>query len=164
MDIINILSSIKGKVLDASHFDLLKHAYDLQNENIEQLKNNNQALKESNQLLEEKIARLEEDNRTLTRSLENVTAQLEPARADTIQPEVSEVAQAILELYRERDIIKLYEAEIFPALQFGRIEVEAAFDELEKADILRVVYIVPNQGKCYALTDHGKKYLVQDRA
>lgn len=30
--------------------------------------------------------------------------------------------------------------------------------------MLRVVSIAPNQGKCYALTDHGKKYLVQDQA
>ncbi len=133
MDIISILSSIKGKVFDASHFDLLKDAYDLQNENIEQLKNNNQALKESNQLLEEKIARLKQDKQTLRRAIENVTAQLEAARADTMQAEVSEVAQGIFQVYRERDIIRLYEAEIFPALQFSRIEVEAAFDELEKA-------------------------------
>lgn len=62
-----------------------------------------------------------------------MTAQLEAARADTMQAEVSEVAQGIFQVYRERDIIRLYEAEIFPALQFSRIEVEAAFDELEKA-------------------------------
>jgi hypothetical protein len=65
MDISKILSDIKGKALDAAHFDLLKHAYDLQNENIEQLKSNNQALKESNEFLEEKVKRLEKENESL---------------------------------------------------------------------------------------------------
>ena len=35
-------------MLDAVNFELLKTAYELQNQNIEQLKNNNTALKESN--------------------------------------------------------------------------------------------------------------------
>ncbi len=38
MEITAILNEIKGKVLDATHFELLKHAYDLQNQNIHQLK------------------------------------------------------------------------------------------------------------------------------
>src|SRR5688572_26032865 len=51
MDVISILNGIKGKVLDAAHFDLLRSAYDLQNENIEQLKSNNEAIRENNILL-----------------------------------------------------------------------------------------------------------------
>ena len=39
-----ILAGLKDKVLDASHFDILRHAYELQNQNIEQLKTNNDAL------------------------------------------------------------------------------------------------------------------------
>ena len=69
MDISRILNDIKGKALDAAHFDLLKHAYDLQNENIEQLKSNNQALRESNDLLAEKVKRLEKENESLRRSV-----------------------------------------------------------------------------------------------
>ena len=69
MDISKILSDIKGKVLDAANFDLLMHAYDLQNENIKQLKNNNQALKENNDLLKEKVENLEEENQSLRKSV-----------------------------------------------------------------------------------------------
>jgi predicted RNase H-like nuclease (RuvC/YqgF family) len=164
MDIVKLLSSIKGKVLDATHFDLLKHAYELQNHNIEQLKNNNEALRESNGLLQDKVARLEQHNESLRTSLEGVRARPEAARADNIGAEVSEVAEAILQLYRERDAVKLYEAEILPALPFSRIQIEAAFDDLEQAQILHIISIAPNFGKCYALTDCGKKYIVQDRA
>ena len=41
MDVIAILQTLKGKVLDATHFDMLKHAYELQDQNLKQLKTNN---------------------------------------------------------------------------------------------------------------------------
>ena len=37
MDILGVLQTLKGKVLDATHFELLKHAYELQDENLKQL-------------------------------------------------------------------------------------------------------------------------------
>lgn len=51
MEITKILQTIKGKVLDATHFELLRNAYELQEKNITQLKSNNEALKESNVLI-----------------------------------------------------------------------------------------------------------------
>jgi len=76
MDITAILSSVKGKVLDVHHFDLLKHAYELQNENIEQLKTNNEALKEKLQLLKEEAALLSRENETLTATVKTLRSQL----------------------------------------------------------------------------------------
>ena len=65
MDIARILGSIKGKVLDATHFELLKHAYELQVQNTDQLNNNNEALKENNELLQQKLRELEDENSRL---------------------------------------------------------------------------------------------------
>ena len=76
MDMLAILSGIKGKVLDAHNFDLLKRVYDLQNENIEQLKSNNEALKEKNGLLEEKAALLKKDNESLKATIETLKSRL----------------------------------------------------------------------------------------
>ena len=55
MDVLSVLNGIKGKVLDAANHDLLRRAYDLQNDNIEQLKSNNDALRESNSMHKERI-------------------------------------------------------------------------------------------------------------
>lgn len=69
MDISKILSDIRGKVLDAEHFDSLMHAYDLQNENIKQLQNNNKALRESNERLQEEVNRLKIENESMRKSV-----------------------------------------------------------------------------------------------
>jgi len=76
VDITAILSGIKGKVLDAQHFDLLKHAYDLQNQNIEQLKSNNEALKEKAQLLSEKATLLLRENEALKTTIKTLESRL----------------------------------------------------------------------------------------
>jgi predicted RNase H-like nuclease (RuvC/YqgF family) len=70
VDIPAILSSIKGKVLDAGHFDLLKHAYDLQNDNIEQLTRNNGLLKEEVARHKQEIKSLKAEAATLKSKVE----------------------------------------------------------------------------------------------
>ena len=65
MDIVQLLTLIKGKVLDATNFELLKNAYELQKQNNDQLKENNDALKESNSLFKEKLAHLENEKNEL---------------------------------------------------------------------------------------------------
>ncbi|EHF7843799.1 hypothetical protein J3Y18_003593, partial [Salmonella enterica] len=63
---------VKGKVLDAAHFELLKHAYELQEHNISQLKTNNAALKESNELLKERSKGIEDKVEQLEDELHQV--------------------------------------------------------------------------------------------
>lgn len=72
MDILKILDGVKGKVLDAAHFELLKHAYELQEHNISQLKTNNAALKESNELLKERSKGIEDKVEQLEEELYHV--------------------------------------------------------------------------------------------
>ena len=55
MDAISLLSGLKNKVLDAKNYDLLKRTYDLQNQNIEQLKTSNTAFKENNERLKDEL-------------------------------------------------------------------------------------------------------------
>ena len=60
MGAIQTLDLIKGKVLDAANFEILKSAYEMQEKNIEQLKTSNEALKDNNQALNEKFDSLNE--------------------------------------------------------------------------------------------------------
>ncbi len=160
MDVLSILNGVKNKVLDAKNFNILKHAYDLQNENIEQLKSNNEALKESNELFQEKVNCLEEENESLKRSVTKLSQRVPQLDHDSTSSRLSEVALAILDFYRQRDTTKLCkEAEIIPALNFGKIQIESAIDELKKAKMIISSSIRPDYGIMYSLTEQGKKYL-----
>ena len=87
VDIAPILSSIKDKVLDARHIELLKHAYELQNQNIEQLKSNNEALREKALLLEEKAALLNRENEALKTTINTLESRL------AAQPKAEELCE-----------------------------------------------------------------------
>ena len=87
MDVIGVLSSVKDKVLDAAHHDLLKGAYELQNENITQLRSNNEALKESNILLQEKVTEQKKEIKRLRVSVKELTAKLDAL------PDVGELSE-----------------------------------------------------------------------
>ena len=93
MDTLKILGDIKGKVLDAAHFDLLKHAYELQEKNIEQLKSNTEALKESNEQYKEKLYKLEQEIKKLQKLITDYELRLEKLELNEL--EISEVADAI---------------------------------------------------------------------
>jgi predicted nuclease with TOPRIM domain len=161
MDISKILGEIKGKALDAAHFDLLKHAYDLQNENIEQLKSNNEALKESNQLLLDKLERLEKENELLRKSVECLKQQVVQSSDTFHAGGLTEVARDVLRLYVQQDTTDLFDGDIIGALAHSRIHVEAALDELRKGGILDIGGRALDGGKSYLLTGKGKKYLTQ---
>lgn len=162
MDVISILNGVKNKVLDARNYELLKRAYDLQNENIEQLKSNNEALKESNQLLQEKVERLGNENESLRKSVEHLKEQVSKY-PDTFHPgDLSEVARSVLKLYVQQDATELYDEDIIGSISYSRIHIEAALDELRKARILNIGGIDIGQGSSsYFLTEYGKKYLIQ---
>jgi len=161
MDVISILNGVKNKVLDAKNYDLLKRVYDLQNENIEQFKSNNEALKESNKILQEKVDHLEEENESLKKSVSELTQRVSQLDYNSVSSKLSEVALAILDLYRQRDTTKLFkESEIIPALNFSKIQIESAIDELKKANMIRQSLIRTYDGLQYSLTEQGKKYLV----
>lgn len=177
MDMISILNGLKNKVLDVKNYELLKHTYELQEENIKQLKTSNETIKDNNKLLQEKVDLLEKENRELNKSL--------PKIQDRNESEVlSEVELAILELYRERSAEPLYkESQIIPALSsnFTRIQIEAEIDKLEEVKMLEWSHRKSDRGRSswlearnklrvnvqsheddipYALTKEGRKKLV----
>ena len=100
MNVSEILKGLKGKVLDATHFDLLRHAYVLQEENIKQLKTNNEALKESNSLLLERVKKLEGTQKMLEKRFEELQSKDNSPQAHI---KLSELALAVLEAYYEAD-------------------------------------------------------------
>ncbi len=161
MDIAAILSGIKGKVLDAKHIELLKHAYDLQNQNIEQLKSNNEALREKAQLLEERAALLKNENDALRATVEGLQARVDvPPRAPSLHG-LSDVALNIVKLYRAMNKTDLFMDEIAPQVRCSQIQLEAAIGELEDAGIIESLGGVMGRGSSYSLTKEAKRLLAK---
>ena len=166
MNITEILNSVKGKVLDVAHFDLLKHAYELQEENIKQLKTNNEALKESKDLLLKNIQNLEDENKELRASNAQLKKEIPEVKPDSSFPELSEVADSILQLYLREDKTEMYNGQIVKGLSssFNRIQVESGIDDLIKA---KLIYFAGGSlddsiGNCYFLDSLGKKHLANN--
>jgi chromosome segregation ATPase len=133
MEFSKILSEIKGKVLDAAHFDLLRHAYELQDENLKQLKSNNEALRENKEQLKEKISMLEQKIAELKKRIDYYQDQLKNFLAQ--EYEMSEVANAILNLYLEHDETVLNIKRYYSLMPFSKIQVETGIEELCKSKI-----------------------------
>lgn len=138
MDILKILDGIKGKVLDAAHFELLKHAYELQENNISQLKTNNAAIKESNELLKEHSKKIEGKAEQLEEELYHLKKQLKQqieTENDVVQ--LSENATKIIRKIISEDITDFYQNAIIDVMGISKIAVEAALDELVENGVLK---------------------------
>ncbi len=160
MDIGKILSEIKGKVLDAAHFELLESAYELQNQNIEQLKENNSAIKEKSALLQEKATHLEKENNELKARVEDLESQLANHSGQTEAIKLSEVAVAILRVCIERDITDFYSENMITVISFTRMQTEAAIEELEEKGLVALASVGPD-GSNYYVTSEGKKFALE---
>jgi len=156
MDIIKILATIKGKVLDDSHFDLLKNAYDQQDQDIVQLKNNNDALGESNELFKQKIKKLTDENTILKESINKYKHIIKLLPQTSLIDDFSEIAVNILELYISNDTTELWEKFIMRTLPFSEIQVQAGLDELSRAELISSYSFDPSHGKEYSLTEKGR--------
>ena len=159
MDVVNILNGIKGKVLDAAHFDLLRSAYDLQNENIEQLKSNNEAIRDSNGLLKERIDKLEMEIARLKAENADLRARVADTSADTLEYEPTGIAKQILQVYRQVDEDLLFDKHAALVLPNSQLEVEVAFSELTKEKVV-TSGIFGDRGTGYFLTDAGKRLVL----
>jgi SMC interacting uncharacterized protein involved in chromosome segregation len=163
MDILGILAGIKGKVLDAANFELLRSAYDLQNQNVDQLKSNNAAITENNQLLREQCERLEEEIGRL--KAENASLRAEQTRGKTTKIDYAPtgITLEILKLYRQVDSHVLYDEQVAPVLRHSKLEIEVAFSELSEHEIVSLGSI-GSRGAGYYLTTAGKKLVLQIRS
>jgi len=125
-------------------------------------------LREKLQELEKRYDQLEKENRklkaengSLRQSMDELTQRLSQLEHDSAPSKLSQVALAILDVYRQRDKTKLFkEAEIIQALNFGKIQIESAIDELKNTDMIRPTMISHDYGVLYSLTEKGKKYLI----
>lgn len=166
MDVVSILNGIKGKVLDAAHFGLLRNAYDLQNENIEQLKSNSEALRDSNNLLKERldkleseIARLKPENADLRAQVADLVARVADTSADTLEYQPTGLAKQILQVYRQVDEDLLFNKHAASVLAISQLEVEVAFSELTKEKVV-TSGIFGDRGIGYYLTEPGKRLVL----
>jgi SMC interacting uncharacterized protein involved in chromosome segregation len=123
-----VLSGLKDKVLDAANFEVLKSAYELQEEN-------NKQLKESNDLLREKVEKLELDNEQLRETNEKYKAQLD--KIDDSGEKLSEVAEAILDMFLKQDTTVMIIRKYANLLPYTKIQIESGIDELHKKKIIQ---------------------------
>ena len=156
MDIIDILGTIKGKVLDTSHFDLLINAYELQNQNIVQLKDNNDALRVSSELLKQKIKELNDENTILRETIKKYKNIIKLLPQTSLIDNFSEIAVNILELYISNDTTELWEKYIMRTLSFSEIQVQEGLDELRRAELISSYSFDPSHGREYSLTEKGR--------
>jgi len=73
MGAMDFLDGLKGAALDQAHIVMIKHAYELQEKNVEQLERNNALLEKEIQRLEPEIKKLQEENENLIASGLNET-------------------------------------------------------------------------------------------
>jgi predicted nuclease with TOPRIM domain len=156
MDIINILGTIKGKVLDTAHCDLLKHAYEQQTQNMGQLKDNNDTLRESNEVLKQKIKELTDENTILKETIKKYKNKIKLFPQTSLIENFSEIAINILELYINHDTTELWEKFIMRKLPFSKIQLQAGLDELCKAELISSYSFDPDHGKEYSITEKGR--------
>jgi serine/threonine protein kinase len=122
---------------------------------------------ERNTFPHEEIRTLQKEFELLKQYVDKLNKKVPPIETDRSYPSLSKVALAILDLYRQRDVTKLsLEAEIILSLQFKRIQIESAIDELMMAKMIvqthlamSVGYGGQDSGPIYSLTEKGKKYL-----
>ncbi|MHB8666795.1 MAG: hypothetical protein ACYC7B_04650 [Burkholderiales bacterium] len=160
MDFLGILQALKGKVLDASHFDLLKHAYELQDQNLTQLKHNNDALKESNDLLKEKTARLEADLAMYQARIAELELAATPSASPDYRPSSSAVS--ILEYCLKHDVTDFLAEEMIQRLPCSKIEVSAGIDELQQQNMVDLSSVGMG-GSRYFLTPKGQRFVLAMR-
>ncbi|WP_324724503.1 hypothetical protein [Lelliottia sp. JS-SCA-14] len=159
MDILKILDGVKGKVLDAAHFELLQHAYQLQENNVLQLKTNNLAFKESNELLKEKLKKHEEKIEQLEGELSSVKKALRKQNDDDSEKviKLSENATKVMSKIINEDVTHFYQNAIIDVMDISRISVEAALDELMDYGLIEAYSARKGYGIHYHLTSKAKK-------
>lgn len=160
MDISKILAGIKGKVLDAANFELLQSAYDLQEQNITQLRQNNDALSESQGILKSKTESLEQENENLRAKIAELETQLAELNPSDNAGGLSKAALSILHYCKRSDSTGFAAELVGHMTELGNIESAAAIDELEK-NALAIMSSIGMEGTHYSLTDAGKQYVLK---
>jgi predicted transcriptional regulator len=160
MDITKILSTIKGKVLDATNYELLVSAYDLQQQNIIQLKENNTSIKESNTLLKEKLDAYEK----LIKEQEEKISQFEVQALIPISTNSESRAKEdndILIFLSNNSQSTIYKEHLSSHLNLQDAKTQYYLDGLLENKLVHASFSFSSPTS-YSLTKHGRAYLVEN--
>ncbi|MGY0219039.1 hypothetical protein ACWJJH_16875 [Endozoicomonadaceae bacterium StTr2] len=160
MDILALLTKMKGRTLGFAEFEQLKQAFTKQDEHI---------------------TRLEENNARLQRQLESCSSELqkiksgkiimhgllpEPAMQATspVPPEpLSRIAANVFVRIIEKDRDYFYKTSVIKMMKLGTLKTEAALDELEDHGLIKSHSINSTYGMYYRLTPKAKRTLIKER-
>lgn len=154
--VIKILTGIKGKVLDATHYELLANAYDLQQQNINQLKENNSSLKESNQILKEKLETHKKELFKLKQSMAWESNTKKEQKENPLDG-LTKPHFDILTFLSENESLEL--EQITQHLNIKQAKTEYYLDLLIGTDLIEhITLVLPSK---YLLNKKGRKLLVE---
>jgi FtsZ-binding cell division protein ZapB len=168
MDYSAILAGLKDKMLDLKHIEILRHAFNLQNETIQQLKTSNETFRDRNDFLKEQVTTLQGEVKMLQGKIETLQKSL-PTESE-YHPQG--FALRIMLLYKDAGKTECYEGEMHRKLQCSDIELSVALRELSDNHILRCSSFQressrrqgmasDTSGGCYKLTADGEKLVLR---
>lgn len=163
-DVMDILTGLKGKVIDLATLEMLKKNYELLEENNTQLSHNAQ-------LANGRADRLGTEND----QLKDETRQLRDELAKYQAPKgLSDLAMRVVRCYRDGDCSEMLDTELIRMLGCKAYEFEATAIELRNANYLRATSIRgmsirevrfnsrhESGGTTYSLTSEGKAFLLK---
>jgi DNA-binding transcriptional ArsR family regulator len=163
MDILNLLGTLKGKALDLKDIELLKHAYELQEENIKQLKTSNESYRESMELLrsqssdrQNQIVELKSALAGLQTELETVRKQI-PAPSNALPPECSDILRHLAN-NPDHD---WWNTELARLIGKPLTAVDHYLDVLKDGDYVYLSWSMNRDGTNVDLAARGREYAVK---
>jgi len=160
MDIVNILNSMKDKVLDEANYECLKNIFERQASNITQLKENNATLRDTVEKLQTKKNHLKKEHETLMLKVSQLEEQVSSGNPSAKPTELSEVEREVLESCLDSGIKGFCSEDMHASLPFSRMKIAMAIGALEQKEIIHLSSISAD-GSHYELTESGKNYLSQ---
>lgn len=164
VDVMGLLDSLKGKALDLKHIDLLKHAYELQQQNVEQLRTNNDALKESNELLREKVEALKAQVQDWMGRAESADKRATDAEAAAPKAtaRLEEKPEAVIQALAGLGGASANNRVLAQKLGLHQTECDHYIDTLENANYVYKIYHNSVQGSSVFLAEAGREYAVKN--
>ena len=152
MGIGEILNGFKGKALDLKDIELIKHTYELQEENNKQLKENNELLKEKVAQLEAQIVNLVTENTKFKKQTTKAPKRL-PA------PKLNDLSVCILQCLAKRDGNRVSENTISETCEKNPTKLRHALKELERGKFIVQSYDFRGY---YSILHLGRGYLAKN--
>lgn len=164
MEIVKLLGTFKGKALDLKDVELLKHAYQLQDENIKQLKTSNDLFREQVESLRLQIRERDSEIASLTGEIAQTKAQLEEAVRQ--RPEensaLSEEQTTMLTHLANHEDRRVYHTDIANWMSLPLTIVKHHMESLSNDDYVHLGYNMHHNRIRVSLTGRGRAYVVEN--